>query len=248
MLIQAFDTANDHSWVPSSTWRGLDLLEQQRYAQKRADFLDDVPAMSATVLGLEMLLQNPYIDLRMATELVLSDVGATIQILRLIGREYDFPGERPSRMGDCLAGLDVSTWFGAISARTFVCDRKHAATTAVWRHCRLVAQYAQLVAESLDDVSPEDAYLVGLLHGIGDIPAALGWPECGRGGKDTGALSAMEGTLPLFVLAAIRSMNDSTASPAWRFILTAAHELAGSGMDLVPFPLHSSSFAGANSR
>ena len=234
MLNQAFDTVEDHSWVPSSAWQGLHLLEQQ-YAPKRADFLDEIPVMSATVLGLEMLLQDPCIDLGMASELVLSDVGATIKILRLIGKEYDYPAERPSRMGDCLAGLEVGAWFSAISARTFVCDRKHAATTAVWRHCRLVAQYAQLVAESLDDVSPEDAYLVGLLHGIGDIPATLGWSDGGRSGKDSNALAAMEGTLPLFVLGAMRSLNDSNSSPTWRFILTAAHELAGSRMDLVPY-------------
>jgi hypothetical protein len=246
VLNQAFDTANDHSWIPSSAWQGLHLLEQERHAQKMADFLDEVPVMSATVMGLEMLLQDPCIDLGMATELILSDVGATIQILRLIGREYDFPAERPTRMGDCLASLDVDVWFGAICARTFVCDRKHAATTAVWRHCRLVAQYAQLVAESLDGVSPEDAYLVGLLHGIGDIPAALGWPGHSRGGNSMSALSAMEGTLPLFVLDAIHSMNDASSSPGWRFILTAAHELAGSRMDLVPCAHQDASFAGAH--
>jgi hypothetical protein len=248
VLNQAFDTVNDHSWVPSSAWRGLQLIEEQTFAKKKADFLDDVPVMSATVLGLEMLLQNPYIDLRMASDLVLSDVGATIQILRLIGKEYDFAGDRPSRMGDCIASLDVDAWFGAICAHTFANDRQHSATTAVWKHCRLVAQYAQLVAESLDDISPEDAYLVGLLHGIGDIPEALGWPNSGRGNRDTGALFAMEGTLPLFVLAAIRSMHDSTSSPAWRFILNTAHELAGSRMDLVPFALHGLTSISACSR
>jgi hypothetical protein len=241
VLNQAYDTANDHSWVPSSAWQGLRLLEHQSFQPKKVDFLDHVPVMSATVLGLEMLLQEPCIDLRIASELILSDVGATIQILRLIGREYNLAAERPSRMGDCLSSLDVDDWFTAISARTFPCDRRHAATTAVWRHCRLVAQYAQLVAESLDTVSPEDAYLVGLLHGIGEIPAALGWPNCGRGGTDAAALAAMEGTLPLFVLAALRGMNDSSSLSGWRFILTAAHELAGSCMDLVPSEQHSSS-------
>lgn len=233
MLNQAFDPVVDHSWVPSSAWRGLHLLEQETFPQRKADFLDEVPVQSATVLGLEMLLQDSCIDLKMATELVLSDVGATIQVLRLIGKEYDLASERPTRMGDCLAGLDVQAWFEAISARTFSCDREHAATTAVWRHCRLVAQYAQLVAESLDGISPEDAYLVGLLHGIEDIPTALGWPDYGGDGKETGAMFAMEGTLPLFVLAAIRSMYDSTASPVWRFILTTAHELAGARMEPV---------------
>ena len=244
MLNLAFDTANDHSWVPSSAWQGLRLLEHQAYQPKKVDFLDHVPVMSATVLGLEMLLQEPCIDLRVASELILSDVGATIQILRSIGREYDLAAERPSRMGDCIASLDVDTWFSAISARTFPCDRKHAATTAVWRHCRLVAQYAQLVAESLDTVSPEDAYLVGLLHGIGEIPAALGWPNCGRNGTDANALAAMEGTLPLFVLSALRGMNDSSSLSGWRFILTAAHELAGACMDLVPSEQHSPSLLG----
>ena len=233
MLNYAFDTVNDHSWVPSFAWRGLNFLEQQTFLQKKSDFLDDVPVMPATVLGLEMLLQNPYIDLRMASELVLSDVGATIQILRLIGKEYDFIAERPSRMGDCIANLEVGAWFGAISARMLASDRAHSATAAVWKHCRLVAQYAQLVAESLEGIPPEDAYLVGLLHGIEDIPAALGWPNCGRGGKDTGAWFAMEGTLPLFVLAAMRSMNAPTSSSAWRFILTTAHELAGTRIDPV---------------
>ena len=73
--------------------------------------------MSATVLGLEILLHEPCIDLRMASELVLSDVGATIQILRLVGREYEFATEHPCRMGDCIASLDcgylVRCSFGA---------------------------------------------------------------------------------------------------------------------------------------
>ncbi len=182
--------------------------------------------MSATVLGLEILLHEPCIDLRMASELVLSDVGATIQILRLIGREYEFATEHPYRMGDCLASLDAGTWFDAISARTFACDREHAATTALWNHCRLVAQYAQLVAESLDGISPEEAYLVGLLHEIGAIPKVLSWPNDGLDDSESASLLAMEGSLPLFVLSAIQSTNDSGSSSTWKIVLTSAHELA----------------------
>ena len=199
---------------------------------KRADFLDEVPVMSATVLGLDMLLQESCIDLRMASDLILSDVGATLQILRLIGKEYDVAAERPSRIVDCIASLDADVWFAAISAHTFAGDRKHSEATAVWKHCRRIAQYAQLVAESIEGISPEDAYLVGLLHGVGDIPAALGWPYGGRGAKDQGALLALEATLPLFVHAVLRGMNDSSSSSPWRFILTTAHELAGVRTDL----------------
>ncbi len=127
MLNHAYEPVIDHSWIPSSAWRCLQFPERNQVAQKNADLLDEVPVMSATVLGLEMLLYEPCIDLRMASELILSDVGATIKILRLIGKEYEFAAERPSRMGDCLASLDVEVWFGAIASQTFVCDREHAA-------------------------------------------------------------------------------------------------------------------------
>jgi HDOD domain-containing protein len=234
MLNQAIDRVTDHSWIPSSAWRRLGLPEQKKFARKKLDPLDEIPAMSATVLGLEILLHEPSIDLRMVSELVLSDVGATIQILRLIGREYEFTTEHPCRMGDCLASLDAGTWFDAISARTFVCDREHAAISSLWNHCRLVAQYAQLVAESLEDISPEEAYLVGLLHEIGSIPKVLNWPNDDLDDRESASLLAMEGSLPLFVLSAIQSMNDPRSSSTWKVILTSAHELAGARPDFDP--------------
>jgi HDOD domain len=227
VLNQVLDPGIERSWMPSSVCRCLAFQEQEKSTRKKADFLNDVPVMSATVLGLDMLLHESCIDLRLASELILSDVGATIQILQLIGREYDFATESPRRMGDWIASLDADVWFGAISARTFVCDRKHSATTAVWRHCRLVAQYAQLVAESLEDICPEDAYLVGLLHEITVIPTILGWLKDAPTARDPDVLLALDGSLPVFVLAAIRSVNDSSSVSSWRFVLTAAHELAG---------------------
>lgn len=215
MLIQAIDKQTDHSWIPTTEWR--------RPCRSQHKSLDDVPVMSATVLGLEMLLHEPCIDLRLASELVLSDVGATLRILRLVGNEYEFATEPLCRMGDCLASLDAGTWFDAISARTLACDHEHA--SSLWYHCRLVAQYAQLVAESLDGVSPEEAYLVGLLHEIETIPKVLGWANEGL---------RLESALPPFVLSAIRTMNDPCSSSIWKFILTAAHKLAGTETDFDP--------------
>lgn len=231
MFNQEYCPVVDQSWIPAPTWRDFDFLEQKKLTMERADLLDEVPAMSSTVLGLDMLRNEPFIDLGMASDLILGDVGATIQILRLISREYGICGERPSRMGDCIASLDVSAWFGAISAHTFVADRKHLATAALWKHCRQVARYAQLVAESLDGISPEDAYLAGLLHGIEQIPEALGWRHTSRSGQHQDILFAMGGAFPPFVLTAIRSLKDSSAPSVWKSILYAAHELAGARVD-----------------
>lgn len=231
MSAQATYSEIDQGWIQLSAWRTLDFREQNASAPQITDLLEEVPVMSATVLGLDMLLQEPFVDLHKVSELILSDVGATIQILRLIGKEYDNAAERPSRIGECVASLDAGAWFGAISAQTFADDLEHSATTAVWKHCRLIAQYAQLVAESIEDISPDDAYLVGLLHGVGTIPAALGWPFCGGAGQDQGVLLAMEESLPLFVRAALRGTCDSSTFRIWRFILTSAHKLVCTRID-----------------
>jgi hypothetical protein len=226
VLNEATNSMRCPNWIPSSAWTDHLLGKQGWGLHPHPDYLDEVPVMSATVLGLEILLNEPCIDLRMASELVLSDVGATIQILRLIGREYGITSERPIRMEDCLAGLEVDCWFGALSSHTFSCDAEHSATTAIWKHCRLVALYAKAVAESIEDISPESAYLVGLLHEIEAISGVLS-PSCnGAGSRERSALSAIEGSLPLFVLAAIRTLNHASPTSTWRFILTAAHQFA----------------------
>ena len=231
MLDSLSDPNIDRSWIPSSAWRRPHCRRQVGFVQQEVDFAADVPVMLGTVLGLELLLREPCLDLQAASEIVLSDVGATIQILGLVGRSDDFAAQHPRRMVDCLASLDAGVWFAAVSARTLACDSEHAAANAVWGHCRRVAQYAQLVAESLENISADDAYLVGLLHQIGAIAAVLGWPNGNQRTRDQHSLLAMERTLPLFVLAAMRSVNDASITSDWRFILTAAHELTGDRTD-----------------
>ena len=246
MLNRAFEQVVDSGGIQPSGWRCLQFPNQNRRAKMSTDLLDCVPVMSATVLGLEMLLCESYVDLQMVSELILSDVGATIQVLRLAGREYENAAERPNRMGDCLASLDVDTWFSTISAHTFVCDQEHAATTAVWKHCRLIAQYAQLVAESIDRVRPEEAYLVGLLHEIESIPRLSGLPHGRPMAKGESALLGSEEVLPHFVASAIRSMNNTSVASVWSFILASAHELAGAWTDLRASAQHDLSSIGMN--
>ena len=231
MLDYASDPMFDQSWIPSSAGARHDSGRQVGLVKREAEFAEGVPVMLGTVLGLELLLREPCLDLRMASEIVLSDVGATIQILRLVGKHNDCGGGKPRRMGECLASLETGVWFNAISARTFACDPEHSATTSLWKHCRLVAQYAQLVAESIEGVSADDAYLVGLLHEIEAIASVLGWPNHESCRRNRASLLVIERALPLFVLAAMGSVNDPSAPSTWRFILSAAHELAGGRTD-----------------
>jgi hypothetical protein len=228
VLNHAWDVEIDQGRLASQGQKCLHFGEPRNREWQVPDFLDDVPVMSATVLALDMIVHEPHIDLTLVSELVLSDVGATIKTFQMIRWEYESAEDRPSRMVDCLASLDMNLWSKAISSRLFACDREHASTTAVWKHSRLVARYAQLVAESLIGISPEEAYLVGLLHGFEAIPPVIELQSL-DGARAIGVLLAIEEVLPSFVISAIHGVNDSVPSSQWSFILNAAHELASSG-------------------
>ncbi len=219
MLDYNDDPRVQDSWIPSSA-----SINQEIETQARSECLDGVPVLSSTVLGLEMLLHEPFIDLRKISDLILSDVGATIRILRLIGREYGSSKEHPRRMDDCLSGLEVEAWFEDLYTHVFTSDSDSSKVTALWRHCRSVAEYSHLIAESIQSVSAEDAYLVGLLHEVGSIPGILGRRDDDVNCTSTLALVEIEGSLPLFVLAALRSANDGRGLNEWGMILTAAHQ------------------------
>jgi hypothetical protein len=220
---QVLQTVVEQGWEPVSDWRFDNYTAQPAVATKGAAWMDNVPTSAATVLGLDLLLQESCIDLRAASELVLSDVGATLQIMRLIAHEFPYSSERPTRMDDCLACLDVNTWFNVLSDRTLFRKWNYNKITSVWQHCRLVGQYAKLIAESLDDVSADEAYLVGLLHELDTLPFLLD-SKAVKAGSMAGP--TLEQTIPSFVLAALDSAKERGSSSVWRYILSSAHALA----------------------
>ena len=80
--------------------------------------LPDVPVMPGTLLLLDLGAQEERVDLHEMTRVVLSDPGATIQILRMVGRDRSFGEERPSRVEDCISVLGVQACLEAVSRRT----------------------------------------------------------------------------------------------------------------------------------
>src|ERR1700712_2304982 len=117
-------TAAAHSWIPSGAWSPSLRLDASLTPTQPA-FLNTLPSMSSTVLALDLLLQEPLIDLRAASEIILSDVGATLQVLQLIADQHAASQDCFSSMAHCLASLEVHDWFDTISACTFRCDSEH---------------------------------------------------------------------------------------------------------------------------
>lgn len=190
------------------------------------DPLPPIPTMAATTLQLELLLHNPLLDLRTISGVILSDVGATLQILRLIGEEFCNEQERPTRMEDCIVSLQSDCWYEAI--------RKQSASLNVrvvneWQRCRRRGEYARELASCFADVSPHEAYVVGLLHRLGEFPHLLGWSKVESGASDhhsMGLMLAEFWQLPPYLICAIREQQASSIPSVWRELLHLSGQLA----------------------
>ncbi len=190
------------------------------------DPLPSLPTMAATRLQLELLRNDSVVDLKNVTEVILSDPGATLQILRVVGEEFPNDEERPKRIEDCIVSLSLARCYQVICAA----EISHSnAYVPEWQHCRRLAECARELAKELDGFSPEEAYLVGLLYRIGRFPQLLGWKSGSFLPAESDALGLMLAChwhLPQCVMVAIREHQEIETSPKWKSFLSLAHQLA----------------------
>jgi hypothetical protein len=138
--------------------------------------LPDVPVLSETLLRMELVVRGRSVDLSEISQVVLSDIGATLQIMRLVAREDAFENDRVPRIEDCISGLGVQACLDAMSRRPLKRSTRPPAVIEAWTHARIVAENCRyLAAETSGSASPDEAYLVGLFHDLGRLPVILGW-------------------------------------------------------------------------
>ncbi len=152
---------------------------------EQAEDFPPLPTLLATRLQLELLLADQPVDLRAAAGILMNDLGATLEIFRRAGEECGGGPDVPERLEDCLASLDTDVWMEAVCAgaveRMAVDEAALAELTGFWEHGRLLAYACWFVAEQMEGVCPEEAFLVGLLHEAARLPEILGWmtePDC----------------------------------------------------------------------
>lgn len=191
------------------------------------DPLPRLPVMSATTLQLELLLQESPVDLNAISAVVLSDAGATLQILRAIGEEYPNTSDRPTRIEECIVSMDLTCWYEAV--------RQHAvsyngALVTEWQRCRRIGECARELAFGLEeDISPDQAYIVGLLHRLGEFPYLLGWSHTGGSTAEHHALGVMLAEfwqLPSYLTCALREQQAPSTPAVWKDLLYKAKQLA----------------------
>lgn len=215
-------------WLGEANERGARFAGKRRISLLQGvQFLGRTPVLPGTVFGLELLLHQAQIDVGVATELVLNDVGAVIQILNRAGRVESRTALEEDRIAECLVTLNLGDLLSGLYRRTIATGGVHVQAVAVWEHCRMVASYASIIAESAGEISAEDAYLAGLLDDRGAIAAVLGWPLRSRKRVGAGELLAAGEMLPRSIRPAFAHTPAFPRPKEWRYILDGAHELAG---------------------
>jgi HD-like signal output (HDOD) protein len=202
------------------------VAERQPFKVEVVAEMPEIPVLLETILRLDLLVQEPCVDLRVLSDVVLSDLGATLQLLHLAGREYGHSEGRPTRIEDCIADLGLHACMAALSVQTVIRARRHQAIGAIWAHSREVAQYSRLIAEEMPNVNPDEAYLVGLLHGVGLLPEVLGWNENEAGVANAARMGfrlAKRWTLPYFVLQFFSELQMGGRKTHWLEIMRSAH-------------------------
>ncbi len=202
------------------------------YLRLRRDLLQelpDVPVLPETALLLETKAREPQGHPREIAQLVASDLGATLQLFRTLA-DWRRSRIRAASVEECVAELGARGCAEAIAHREerFCKDQRMFAET--WVHARKIATYCQLMTEDFTPgLAPQEAYLVGLFHELGALPAVLGWsrPVLGQGEMAAAGLRiAAEWALPVCIQEYFCELQAPSMLRRWQPLVHAAHELA----------------------
>jgi len=181
------------------------------------------PAVKPEVLlFFEMLLSAQVIDLRTITQVIRTDVGLTVQLLRLAAEESKGGASAVVDIEDLVVLLGIDRLKSVLDRVTVLSGhpRGEAGLNTYGRFCmhaRLTALIAEELAAETATVRQEDAYLAGLLRHVGAIPFVLGWKIPEVEGIDTGEVGdylARNWRLPAVLVDIIRGNRELCAPSA----------------------------------
>jgi hypothetical protein len=217
---KVFEIGTARSAAPFCQLNSVDLVRS----------LPDVPVLSETLLLMELKSRDRAVDLREISQLVLGDLGAVLQIMRLAADEDISEDSRPTRIEDCISGLGMPACIEAMSRQTVKRRNRPAAIVETWTHAQLVAENCRYLAEeNIVTANPDEAFMVGLFHTLGSLPEVLGWdwtaPFCEEP-ELMGLRMSEAWSLPHCVVEYFSEIQLLSKPGRWREVVTRAHRQA----------------------
>lgn len=180
------------------------------------DHCPPVPVLPVTRLQVDLLLNQPVLDLQAIVDVILGDVGAALQVLRISAAIGTIANRRTGHIATCVLHLGrtgLSRAFSTLLPSGF--EGRNATAKCFWLRSQIAAELARLLAKGVADIPPNDAALAGLLHEIGRLPQLLGWCATGIDFNDAmavGSALASEWGLPFCEMPSAMAM---TVAIAW---------------------------------
>ncbi|MCP4706192.1 MAG: HDOD domain-containing protein, partial [candidate division Zixibacteria bacterium] len=140
--------------------------------------LSSLPQVLAEVLKISSDDNSSADDL---TRVILKDPALTAKLLRVVNSPFCGQAREVSSIKQAVMALGIRTVM-ALALSTSVYDLTDRITSLIdrkkfWRHSLEVAIASRMIAEKIGYKSPEEAFVVGLLHDIGVLILESSFPE-----------------------------------------------------------------------
>jgi len=169
----------------------LPLPQAQKPEDARKIVFPAPPVTAQVFLVFQMLLSNRIADLRAIAETIRTDIGLTVQLLRLAAEEMPQDPHNLIDIEELVVSLGMTKLKRILEGTDIL--SKHPKGIAGLRtferfcsHARLTALIAEELASETATVRQEDAYVAGLLRHLGALPFILGWNVPDLEESDTG--------------------------------------------------------------
>jgi HDOD domain len=214
-------SGNGRLFVVAKTVRSRHFFAQQ----------PPVPVPPVTRLQIDLLLNRSVLDLQAIVDVILADVGAALQVLRISAPIRTIADRRTGHIETCVLHLGRTGLRRALSVLPpSGFEGPNETTKSFWLRSQIAAELARMLAKGRADISPNDAALAGLLHEIGRLPQLLGWRVPGIDLSNTiavGSALAEEWRLPFFEKPSGHLAESGECKPCpMAGIVTAASDMA----------------------
>jgi HD-like signal output (HDOD) protein len=140
------------------------------------------PALTNSLLQLELRLSEFVTDLDEVTNIIRSDFGLTAQLLRLAAHETERSSLRLATVSEMVIGVGIERMKGLVTRTQPLAGHFKGVSSfdistcnRFWMRCRLTALVAEELASRFSEICTEEAYMAGLLFHLGELPSVLGW-------------------------------------------------------------------------
>ncbi len=192
---------------------------------------DDLPVLPSTQLRLELALFADSPSLRELTDIFREDPVAVLRLFALVADLskaclVSTPDD-PLRLEDLVVMLGKQDLGQAFCRQAPARDAQAATAVAFAAQAAAMGRLCRTIAETIG-LPAEEAYLVGLLHGIGSLPEQLGRNISQETTRDRcGVLSTLcrRYALPSSLQQTLEEVYSQEAVSPWTAVVHAAYEL-----------------------